>query len=59
MKTIKVPKENLVAPADLQIVPWDYIDSNGEYVYVGYLGGDIPVKLMSKTITEEEFKQMC
>lgn len=59
MKTITVPKENLISSMDIQVVPWDYAAKKGEYTYVGYLGGDIPVLLMSHTITEYEFKQMC
>jgi acetoacetate decarboxylase len=40
-----------------EIVPWNYIGGDGEYVYIVYLDGIVPIKIKSN-ISKDEFENM-
>lgn len=59
MEIIEINRSQLIAPMDLEIVPFDYKAKQGEFVYPAYIGGEIPVLVRSNTISEEDFDRMC
>ncbi len=54
-----VNKNKLVGKMDLEVVGFDYVAQMNENVFLGFIGGSIPVMLKSKTITKDEFDKMC
>lgn len=44
---------------DLRIVTFDYKPKLGENIIKGYIGGLILIRMVSKSITQEDFSKMC
>jgi hypothetical protein len=60
IRTYKVNRSQIKGKLDMVIVPFDYIKQwVDENVFTIYIGGEIPVRVSSRTITEEQFAKMC
>ncbi len=54
---LKVKREQLQDKLG-EIVPFDYVPKNGEYAFIVYVEGRIPIKVRSK-LSYEEFCKIC
>jgi hypothetical protein len=60
MKIYEVNRSQVKEKLDIVIVPFDYQRQElSENVFTIFIGGEIPIKVMSKTITEKQFAKMC